>query len=125
MLANCSPSDFSRTELLIGSEALSRLAKTSVAVIGLGGVGSYAAEVLARAGIGRFILIDFDTVSSSNINRQILALQSTIGKAKTELMKSRILDINPLAEITLHNVFLDSEKPPGTTKGCRIYCGCH
>lgn len=101
--------DFSRTELLIGSVGLARLSGTCVAVIGLGGVGSYAAEALARAGIGRFILIDFDTVGPSNINRQILALHSTIGKPKTEQMQQRILDINPQAEVTIHTEFLDSE----------------
>jgi len=109
MPANCSPSDFSRTELLIGSEGMAKLTNATVAVIGLGGVGSFAAEALARAGIGKFILIDFDTVGPSNVNRQILALHSTIGKPKTELMQSRILDINPQANIVIHTEFLDSE----------------
>ncbi len=101
--------DFSRTELLLGSEALTRLKHTCVAVIGLGGVGSYAAEALARSGIGRFILIDFDTVGPSNLNRQIIALHSSLGLAKTSMMQQRILDINPQAEIIIHNEFLDQE----------------
>jgi len=101
--------DFSRTELLLGSEAVCSLKNTCVAVIGLGGVGSYAAEALARSGIGRFILIDFDTVGPSNLNRQILALHSSIGKPKTELMQQRILDINPMADIIIHTEFLDQE----------------
>lgn len=101
--------DFSRTELLIGTEALTRLHKSTVAIAGLGGVGSYAVEALARAGIGSFILIDFDTVGATNINRQLLATQDTIGKVKTELMRERILSINPAAEVAFHQVFLDSE----------------
>ncbi len=101
--------DFSRTELLLGSDALYKLHKTCVAVVGLGGVGSYSAEALARSGIGRFILIDFDTVGSSNLNRQILALHSTLGIPKTELMQQRIKDINPQAEVIVHNEFLDQE----------------
>ena len=87
--------DFSRTELLIGSKALAKLSSAVVTVVGLGGVGSNAVEALARAGIGRFILIDFDTVGSSNLNRQIIATHSTIGKAKTEVMKARVMDIQP------------------------------
>jgi len=102
-------SDFSRTELLIGSEALAKLGKTTVCVVGLGGVGSYAAEALARAGIGHFILIDFDTVGPTNINRQLLATLDAIGKPKTELMKARMLAINPDAQITSHQVFIDQE----------------
>ena len=89
--------DFYRTELLVGQKGSQKLAQTSVAVIGLGGVGSYSAEALARSGIGKFILIDFDVIEPSNINRQILALQSTIGKPKVELMQQRIRDINPKA----------------------------
>lgn len=101
--------DFSRTELLIGTEALIKLSQTTVAVVGLGGVGSHAAEALARAGIGKFILIDFDTVGSSNLNRQIIALHSTIGKPKTEVMQARILEINPNAQIICHTAFIDQD----------------
>ncbi len=101
--------DFSRTELLIGTEALVKLNQTSVAVVGLGGVGGYAAEALARAGIGKFILIDFDTVGSSNLNRQVIALHSSIGKPKTEVMQARILDINPQAQIICHSEFIDQD----------------
>lgn len=101
--------DFSRTELLIGSKALAKLSSAVVTVVGLGGVGSYAVEALARAGIGSFILIDFDTVGSSNLNRQIIATHSTIGKAKTEVMKARVLDINPAAKVTSHTAFIDQD----------------
>ncbi|MDI3503715.1 MAG: tRNA threonylcarbamoyladenosine dehydratase [Candidatus Cloacimonadota bacterium] len=101
--------DLSRTEILVGSDALGRLKEGKVCLAGLGGVGSYAAEALARAGVGKLILIDFDTVGPSNINRQLLATQDTIGKAKTELMQKRILAINPEAQVICHQVFLDQE----------------
>lgn len=101
--------DFSRTELLIGSKALEHLKQSSVCIAGLGGVGSYAVEALARAGIGHFILIDFDTVGPSNLNRQLLAIRDSIGKPKTELMKERILAINDEAHVVCHQVFLDAE----------------
>ena len=86
---------FSRTELLIGSENINKLKNSTVAVFGIGGVGGFVAEALARAGIGHLVLIDNDTVSLTNINRQIVALHSTIGKYKTEVMRDRIADINP------------------------------
>jgi tRNA A37 threonylcarbamoyladenosine dehydratase len=89
---------FSRSELLLGAEALAILARSSVAVIGIGGVGSFAAEALARSGIGRLVLVDYDRVESSNLNRQILALSSTIGRLKAEVMRDRVLDINPGCE---------------------------
>jgi tRNA A37 threonylcarbamoyladenosine dehydratase len=101
--------DFSRTELLIGTPAMTALSQTTVAIAGLGGVGGYAAEALARAGIGNFILIDFDTVGASNLNRQVIALHSSIGKAKTAVMEARILDINPHASITCHCAFIDAD----------------
>lgn len=88
---------FSRTELLIGKENLEKLKKSKVAIFGVGGVGSYVAEGLARSGIGHLVLIDWDKINVTNINRQIMALHSTIGKSKTEIMKQRILDINPNA----------------------------
>jgi tRNA threonylcarbamoyladenosine dehydratase len=116
-----SDKQFSRTEVLIGKEGLQKLKQASVCVIGLGGVGSYATEALARAGIGSFSLIDFDVVGETNLNRQILALHGTIGKAKTDLMRERILSINPDAVITSHQVFLDEENRPDILPGCDYY----
>jgi tRNA threonylcarbamoyladenosine dehydratase len=110
-------SDFSRTELLLGAEALAKLNAACVCVVGLGGVGSYAAEALARAGIGHFILIDFDTVGPTNINRQLLATISSIGKPKTELMRQRIVDINPSAQVTCHQEFIDQENRSDLIRG--------
>ncbi|MCB5265552.1 MAG: tRNA threonylcarbamoyladenosine dehydratase [Candidatus Cloacimonetes bacterium] len=109
--------DFSRTETLIGSDALERLKGTTVCIAGLGGVGSYAVEALARAGVGKFILIDFDTIGPTNLNRQLLATLDTIGEQKTELMKARILQINKDAKIVTHQVFLDSENRAELTAG--------
>ena len=86
---------FFRTELLLGSAALERLKNSSAAVFGLGGVGSYVVEALARSGVGRLVLIDHDVVDVTNINRQLHATTKTIGQSKTELMKQRVLDINP------------------------------
>lgn len=88
---------FSRTELLIGKEGIEKLKNAKVAVYGIGGVGSFVVEGLARAGVGHIIIIDYDKVDISNINRQIEALHSTIGKYKVDVMKERILDINPNA----------------------------
>lgn len=99
--------DFSRTELLIGAEALNEIKETKVCIAGLGGVGSYAAEALARAGIGHFILIDFDTIGASNLNRQLLATLDTIGMDKITLMQQRIAAINKEAKLECHRVFLD------------------
>ena len=96
---------FSRTEILIGRDAVEKLKSASVALFGVGGVGGFVAEALARAGIGRFDLIDNDTVSITNLNRQIIALHSTVGRYKTEVMKERILDINPDARVNIHNCF--------------------
>lgn len=87
--------EFIREEMLLGSEAMRKLAAASVLVLGIGGVGSYAAEGLARAGVGTLYLVDNDTVSESNINRQLCALHSTIGQFKSDVMASRIQDINP------------------------------
>lgn len=94
-----------RTEMLLGQEALERLKSAHVAVFGIGGVGGYVAEALARSGVGKFDLIDNDTVALSNINRQIIALHSTVGQYKADVMKERILDINPKAEVTVHKCF--------------------
>jgi tRNA A37 threonylcarbamoyladenosine dehydratase len=112
---------FSRTELLVGQQGMQKLAQTSVAVIGLGGVGSYSAEALARSGIGKLILIDFDVIEPTNINRQILALQSNIGKPKVELMQQRILDINPKAEVIIYQEVLDENKQDSLLAGAE-YC---
>ena len=96
---------FSRTELLIGAEGAEKLKNSRVAVFGLGGVGGYVVEALARAGVGTLDLVDNDVVSLSNINRQILALHSTIGILKTEAARQRLLDINPNLKIVCHNCF--------------------
>jgi tRNA A37 threonylcarbamoyladenosine dehydratase len=96
---------FSRTELLLGTEALDRLKAARVAVFGIGGVGSYTAEALVRSGLGAIELIDDDKVCLTNINRQLCATRSTIGQAKVEAMKERLLDINPLLSIVTHKVF--------------------
>ncbi len=102
------PDQFARTELLLGSEGLNRLHKARVAVFGVGGVGGYAAEALVRSGVGSIDLIDGDTVSESNLNRQIIALHSTIGKPKVEVMAERIEDINPDCEVTARVLFFDA-----------------
>ena len=96
---------FSRTEMLIGNEGMEKLKDAKVAVFGLGGVGSFVCEGLARSGVGNFILVDFDKVDESNINRQIIATTKTIGKYKVDVMKERILDINPEANVEIHNEF--------------------
>ncbi len=96
---------FSRTESLIGPENLKKLKKSHIAIFGIGGVGGYVAEALARSGIGTLDIIDNDSVSLSNINRQIIATHSSIGRFKTEVMKEHILDINPNATVNTHNTF--------------------
>lgn len=96
---------FSRTELLIGKNNIEKLKNSKVAVFGIGGVGSYVVEGLARAGIGNFILVDSDDVSISNLNRQIIATTKTIGKSKVEVAKDRILEINPNANVTIYKEF--------------------
>lgn len=88
---------FSRTELLIGKEALNKLQQSKIAVFGIGGVGSYVVEALARVGVGHLVLVDYDVVDITNINRQIEATHSSIGKYKVDVMKQRVLDINPTA----------------------------
>ncbi|MBR4981109.1 MAG: tRNA threonylcarbamoyladenosine dehydratase [Lachnospiraceae bacterium] len=95
----------SRTEILLGAESIKKLEKATVAVFGIGGVGGFAAEALARSGVGNLELIDHDTVSVSNINRQIVALHSTVGKYKVDVMKDRILDINPEINVVAHKCF--------------------
>ena len=101
--------EFSRMGLLLGEEALSRLEGARVAVFGLGGVGGYTVEALARAGIGRLDLIDSDTVSLSNRNRQILATRSTLGLPKTEAARRRVLDINEEAQVTTWELFYNAD----------------
>ena len=98
-----------RTAMLLGEEAVSRLQKARVAIFGIGGVGGYTLEALARAGVGQLDLIDNDTVSRSNINRQILATQSTVGMAKVEAGKNRVLDINPDCLVRTWQVFYTPE----------------
>ena len=100
---------FIRTSLVIGEDNIDRLSESRVAVFGVGGVGGFVFEALARSGVGKLALIDGDTVAKSNINRQIIALQSTVGKHKAEVMKERILDINPNAEVEALNIFLKAE----------------
>ena len=96
---------FSRTELLLGQEGVEKLKKSRVAVFGVGGVGGYVVEALARSGVGTLDLIDNDVVSLSNINRQIIALHSTVGRLKTEVAAERAKDINPNITVHTHNVF--------------------
>ena len=96
---------FSRTELLIGKNGLEKLNKSKVAIFGIGGVGSFVVEALARTGVGNFILVDNDEVALSNLNRQIIATTKTIGKSKVEVAKERILEINPDANVEIYQVF--------------------
>lgn len=96
---------FSRTKNLIGAEAVEGLSNSSVAIFGIGGVGGFVTEALARSGIGHFLLVDSDTVDITNINRQIVALDSTVGKSKVQVMKNRILDINPDADVEIRECF--------------------
>lgn len=98
---------FSRAEILLGSEALLKLGRSRVAVFGVGGVGGFAVEALARCGVGFLDLIDNDTVSPTNINRQIIALNSTVGQYKVDVAKARLADINPKAVVTVHRCFFE------------------
>lgn len=100
---------FLRTSLIFGEDNINKLNKSNVAVFGIGGVGGYVCEALARSGVGKLTLIDGDVVSVSNINRQIIALTSTVGKFKADVMKDRIMDINPDAEVSTINSFLTTE----------------
>ena len=103
---------FSRTELLIGKEGIEKLNEAKVAVFGLGGVGSYVVEGLVRSGVGNFVLIDDDKICLTNLNRQILATTKTVGEPKVEVAKRRILEINPKANVEIHQEFFmpDSEE---------------
>ncbi len=104
--------EFSRTELLLGTENMDRLKNSHIAVFGIGGVGSYIAEALARCGVGKLTLIDNDSVMITNLNRQLIALHSTIGMKKTDAAKQRILDINPDAEVIVHDCFYTGSEIP-------------
>ena len=97
--------EFSRTELLLGQDGMKMLKSSSVAIFGVGGVGSYIAEALARCGVGNLTLIDNDEVTITNLNRQLIALHSTIGKKKVYVAKERILDINPNANVVALDCF--------------------
>ena len=99
-----------RTSLLLGDEKLKKLQNANVLVVGLGGVGAYAAEMIARSGVGRMTIADADIVSPTNINRQLIALHSTIGKEKSELMADRLRDINPEIELTVVNRFIKDDE---------------
>ncbi|MCR5684181.1 MAG: tRNA threonylcarbamoyladenosine dehydratase [Lachnospiraceae bacterium] len=96
---------FSRTQLLLGPDAMKALSEKKVAIFGIGGVGGYVCEALVRSGIGAFDLIDDDKVCLTNLNRQIIATQKTVGKYKTEVMRDRMLDINPDAKVEIHKCF--------------------
>lgn len=96
---------FSRTELLLGKEAMNKLENSRVAVFGIGGVGGYVCEALVRSGVGSFDLIDDDKVCLTNLNRQIIATRKTVGQYKTEVMRNRILEINPKADVRIHQCF--------------------
>lgn len=100
---------FERTSLLLGQNAIEKLQTKTVAIFGVGGVGSFAAEAIARSGVGTIILVDNDCVSTTNINRQLIALNSTVGKPKVQVMKERILDINPKAVVQDKNIFFDAQ----------------
>ncbi|MCL1987380.1 MAG: ThiF family adenylyltransferase, partial [Firmicutes bacterium] len=100
---------FSRTEMLLGKQAISKMAKATVAIFGIGGVGGAAAEALARSGIGNFSLFDDDTVCLTNINRQVIATHKTVGRKKIEIMQNRINEINPAATVNAVHCFYDKD----------------
>lgn len=102
---------FSRTEMLLGNGAMQVLANSRVAIFGLGGVGSFAAEALARTGIGHLVLVDHDDISVTNINRQLHATHQTVGQVKVEVMRQRIMSINPAVEVETFRAFYPGEKP--------------
>ena len=112
---------FTRTELMLGAKAMERLAQSRVAVFGIGGVGGYVVEALARSGVGALDLIDDDTVSVSNINRQIFALHSTIGRAKVDVAAERVRDINPQCKVTTHRMFYLPENADEIDLSCFDY----
>ena len=109
-----------RTAMLIGEEGLERLSESCVAVIGVGGVGGYAAEMVVRSGVGRLIIMDSDDVSVSNKNRQLLALDSTVGRPKCDVLKERLLDINPQLDITVIKEYLEADAVESVLGGYKI-----
>ncbi len=100
---------FERSEMLLGRGSTEKLNNSTVAVFGIGGVGSYTVEALARGGVGKIVAVDFDRVSRSNINRQLIALNSTVGKAKVYVAEERIMDINPNAQVVTYDLRFDGE----------------
>ena len=109
-----------RTTLLLGEEKLEQLRRAHVLVVGLGGVGAYAAEMIARAGVGRMTIADADTVSATNINRQLIALHSTIGLKKSDLMAERLRDINPDIDLTVINRFIKDDETDALLDSARF-----
>ena len=112
---------FARTELLLGAKAMERLARSRVAIFGIGGVGGYVVEALARSGVGALDLIDDDTISETNINRQIFALHSTLGRAKVDVAAERVHDINPDCQVTVHKMFYLPENADEIDLSCYDY----
>ncbi|MDR0428856.1 MAG: tRNA threonylcarbamoyladenosine dehydratase [Tannerellaceae bacterium] len=110
----------SRTELLLGNERMKYLSRCHILVVGLGGVGAYAAEQICRAGVGKMTLVDADTINESNLNRQLPALHSTLGKSKAKVMGERLLDINPELELTVINEFLRDERTEEVLSSARF-----
>lgn len=111
---------FMRTKALLGEEGFLRLQSATVMIVGLGAVGGYALEALARAGIGHLILVDFDKVDETNINRQILALSSTIGRPKTEIAAARVKEINPDCRVELREVFVNADSLPALLDNAKV-----
>lgn len=109
-----------RTLMLVGEAGIGRLASACVGVIGVGGVGGYAAEMIVRAGVGHIIIMDSDTVSVTNKNRQLLALDSTVGRPKCEVLKARLLDINPELEVTVLQEYLEADMVETSLGGYRV-----
>ena len=103
---------FVRTQMLLGSSGINKLSNSKVMIIGLGAVGGYVLEALARSGVGHFILVDFDTFDESNVNRQILAVSSTIGQKKVIAAKNRVHEINPSAKVDIQDIFVNSDTIP-------------
>lgn len=112
LMAGANPEWQQRTRLLLGDEKMERLRQAHVLVVGLGGVGAYAAEMICRAGVGRMTIVDADTVQSTNINRQLPALHSTMGQKKADVLEVRFKDINPRLQLTVLPVFLKDENIP-------------
>lgn len=112
MINNYSPTAFSRLKLLFGEAGLQRLSESHIAIVGLGAVGSFAAEALARTAVGEITLIDFDLIGETNINRQLFALNSTLGQAKVKVAAQRLCDINPEIKLNCHQVFYHHDTAP-------------